>query len=88
MQSLRDWAEDHGYTYRCRGCGDICDTSWCGCAAGEPEEPAEDEPLCSWCGDPLGEDPVVTDGDGYPYHEGCADSAHAAEYERRIERTA
>lgn len=42
-QDLKDWAEDHGYTIPCRGCGQIGDTSWCGCAAGAPEDEEPDE---------------------------------------------
>ncbi len=37
--------EEYGYTYRCRGCGQWCDTSWCGCPEGaEDDERDEDEP--------------------------------------------
>jgi hypothetical protein len=35
---LGEIAEELGYTYRCRGCGQICDTLWCGCDAGAPDD--------------------------------------------------
>ena len=42
-EERREAAEQLGYTYRCRGCGRLTDTGWCGCAAGEPDdEPEED----------------------------------------------
>jgi hypothetical protein len=38
----REDAEDHGYVWPCRGCGQITDTGWCGCQAGQPEPGDED----------------------------------------------
>ena len=43
-ESIRERAEELGYTYNCRGCGQKSDTPWCGCAAGAPEDP-EPEPI-------------------------------------------
>ena len=37
-KSIREIGEELGYTQHCRGCGQLTDTGWCGCAAGETEE--------------------------------------------------
>jgi len=43
-ESIRERAEELGYTHNCRGCGQKSDTPWCGCDAGAPEDP-EPEPI-------------------------------------------
>jgi len=43
----RDEAEERGYTKPCRGCGQITDTGWCGCQAGE--EPKAPKPNTFYC---------------------------------------
>ena len=46
--TIREHAEELGYTQHCRGCGQMTDTGWCGCAAGAPpEEPDERQALDS-----------------------------------------
>jgi hypothetical protein len=33
---MREWADLHGYTYKCPGCGQLCDSpAGCGCFRSE-----------------------------------------------------
>ena len=83
--TIKEIADQLGYTYRCRGCGQVCDGPWCGCDAGAPEDEAEpEEPVCAWCGDPLvtagslPTDKILRDGNDL-YHDYCAEEAAYAE---------